>query len=167
MPHGRPHRESEPSPCPISDKNLCALISSVHLDPAYDFRWCAVQTDLQTMGLQLTKNTIICGKCPAATSCGLLESPVRPGTGCSASLDFHTQAAEPTGKLSILTPCFQNTMDINAMVPVKIGSPQRSTGGPKAKGLTRRLQSNDLCDTDKNTDVQRTLWTGLKSQNFI
>ena len=71
------------------------------------------------------KDTMICGKRPAVTSCGLLESPVRPGTGYSASLDFHTQAAEPTGKLSILTPCFQNTMDINAMVPVKIGSPQR------------------------------------------
>ena len=42
MPHRRPHGESKPPPCPISDKNLCALICFIHLDPVYDFQWCAI-----------------------------------------------------------------------------------------------------------------------------
>lgn len=55
MPHERPHR-SKPPPCPISDKNLCALICFIHLDPAYAFQWRAIQTDLETMGLQQMKS---------------------------------------------------------------------------------------------------------------
>ena len=63
--------------------------------------YLAFQNSVSFFLLLWFKDTMICGKCPAVTSCGLLESPVRLGAGCSASLDFRTQAAEPTGKLQM------------------------------------------------------------------